>query len=114
MILVTGGKYEGEEDFIQRNWPDKNKTLDVERILKDKIKGLDYSDAIQTALDFAEDFCNRNEDAVVFLPETGCGIIPLDSSERIFREACGRCGCILAEKADEVYVVTMGIGQKIK
>lgn len=114
MILVTGGKYEGEEDFIREHWPEKTAFFGLAKILKEKVSSLNYSDAVHAASSFAEEFFIGNEDSVVFLPETGCGIIPIDESDRIFREAIGRAGCVLAEKADEVYVVTMGIGQKIK
>lgn len=46
--------------------------------------------------------------------EVGCGIVPMDRDERVFREANGRVNCLLAEEADEVYRVMAGIFQKIK
>ena len=46
--------------------------------------------------------------------EVGSGLIPLERSERDYREAVGRTLCTAAKEADEVWRVTCGIGQRIK
>ena len=46
--------------------------------------------------------------------EIGCGIIPLEKSERKWREITGRAGCIIAERAETVYRVCCGIATVIK
>ena len=88
--------------------------MDFEESIKKNIDGLPFDNAVKEAENLAESISRENKDAVIFLPEVGCGIIPIDEKERIFREALGRAGCILSENADEVFLVTMGIGQKIK
>lgn len=47
-------------------------------------------------------------DAVI-ATETGCGVIPVDASERAAREAAGRLNCLLAERASAVVRVFCGI-----
>lgn len=51
---------------------------------------------------------------IVSMDEVGYGIVPMEASDRVYREAVGRCGQILAEKADMVYRVICGIPVKIK
>lgn len=114
MIFVTGGKYEGEEEFSKTHWPSKKIISDFDEKIKALVKGLEPDEAESAAKKLAMDFSDENKDSVIILTEAGCGIIPLSKDDRIFREAVGRAGCFLAEKADEVFLVTMGIGTKIK
>lgn len=51
---------------------------------------------------------------IIICDEVGCGIIPLDKSDRVYREALGRFLCDLAALSDTVIRVTAGIGQFIK
>ena len=51
---------------------------------------------------------------IIICDEVGCGIIPLDKSDRVYREALGRFLCDLAAISDTVIRVTAGIGQFIK
>ena len=50
----------------------------------------------------------------VIATEVGCGVIPLDRGERIWRENAGRLACLLADRADEVVFVQCGIGIRVK
>ena len=51
---------------------------------------------------------------IIICDEVGGGIIPLDKSDRVYREALGRFLCDLAALSDTVIRVTAGIGQFIK
>ena len=51
---------------------------------------------------------------IIICDEVGCGIIPLEKSDRIYREALGRFLCRLAEVCDSVIRVSCGIGTVIK
>ncbi len=61
-----------------------------------------------------ERFANENPDAVIVMDEIGCGIIPLDRFDRMWREQVGRAGCLLAARAVTVERVTCGIPTVIK
>lgn len=109
MILVTGGHWSGKKEFVQE-------TLGMERedFSSDPSStkavfyfagGLEPTDALLSVLKMKK---------VVIFPEMGCGLVPMDAKERLYRDEWGRIGCILAKEASEVYRVTMGIGVKIK
>ena len=63
---------------------------------------------------FTEKLCAEGKLSAVIMDEVGCGIVPIDKDERIWRENCGRCGCIIAEKADAVIRMVCGIPAVIK
>lgn len=46
--------------------------------------------------------------------EVGCGVVPMDKKQILYREAVGRSCCILAERAERVTRVICGIGVIIK
>lgn len=50
---------------------------------------------------------------ILTLDEVGCGLVPMDAFERRYREAVGRLGEQLANKAEAVYRMTCGIAQKL-
>ena len=50
----------------------------------------------------------------VIMDEIGCGIVPVQPEDRVYRDLAGYAGQLLAEKAEIVYRVTAGIGVKIK
>ena len=51
---------------------------------------------------------------IVIADEIGCGLVPLDASEREKRERAGRLACMLAERADTVIRVVCGCPQVLK
>lgn len=51
---------------------------------------------------------------IVICNEVGCGVVPMDPLERRWREEVGRMCCALAERADIVERVHLGIAQRIK
>lgn len=59
----------------------------------------------------ADSLANRE---VVICTEVGCGIVPIDASERAFRERAGRLAVALADRASCVVRVVCGIPQLIK
>lgn len=52
--------------------------------------------------------------AIIICNEIGCGIVPLDKAERLYRELTGRILVKLASKAEKVVRITCGIPQRIK
>ena len=66
------------------------------------------------AITFTERLILANPGVIVITNEIGCGIVPLEKKERIWREACGRCTCLLASKSTTVVRVVCGIPQAIK
>ena len=54
------------------------------------------------------------KDRVLVTDEIGCGIVPADAFERLYREGTGRLCCRIAGEADEVWRVCCGTGMRIK
>ena len=46
--------------------------------------------------------------------EVGQGVVPVDFAEREFRDEVGRALCALAKRAERVFRVIAGIGQRIR
>ena len=56
----------------------------------------------------------KREDLIIISDEIGYGIVPIKKEDRLFRELNGRVSCYIANKADEVFRVMYGIGNRIK
>ena len=101
MIFVNGGKKQGKTEFVNINFQGKKVINKFHEIMRFEIKkGKDVDTIVNEAIDNAD---------VIICDEIGCGIVPLDPFERIWREETGRAMCILAAKADFVYRLYSGI-----
>ena len=123
MILIVGGSFQGQEAFARR--------LFSERFgARPESRHSDGAEGDGILFDFHElvrEACARREapdtftrgvladrPKIVTMDEVGCGIVPLSYDDRIYREAVGLAGQILAAEADEVYRVICGIAARIK
>lgn len=123
MIFVTGGAYQGKTAYVTAL--SGNAVTDGAVCKINEIKGamiiknyhLLVKRLIREGKDpilFTEKLCENNPECIIIMDEIGCGIIPAEKSEREWREKVGRCGCIIAEKAETVIRVICGIPQAIK
>lgn len=124
MILITGGAAQGKLKFVAENFRpnmiingidcDFSMLKNAECVINyhELIKRLMHETADTTA--FTKKFCAENQNAIIIMNEVGSGIIPIEKSEREWRENVGKCGCIIAEKADTVIRMTCGIPTVIK
>lgn len=113
MILIIGGRAQGKLAFAKE-------TLGVTGYT-DGIVGAEnclynLQDAVRYGMDIPalDAYLARYPDAVIICDEVGCGIVPMEKEERIWRENVGRICCYLAERAQHVYRVFCGIGVMIK
>lgn len=112
MILVVGGLSAGKQTFVeeQLGYPsDKiaSACFDERPVIRD----------IQLMmLHCAPDelFEHLAKKQVVICTEVGCGVVPVDAQERLWRQQVGRLCCKLAQQADVVVRVYCGIPQVIK
>lgn len=72
--------------------------------------GCDADEIERKIMQLAEDA----PDAIIICNEIGCGIVPLDKAERLYRELTGRILVKLASKAEKVVRIICGIPQRIK
>ena len=54
------------------------------------------------------------EDAVVICTDVSCGVVPMDKTQRLWREEVGRAVCALARQADSVTRIFCGLPLKLK
>lgn len=126
MTMITGGAFQGKRDFVMEHLGlqeidilngencDFDKVffakcvcdyhLFIGRLINEKID----------PLEFTEKLCRENRDIIIIMNEIGCGIIPLEKGERIWREQVGRAGCIIAKNSSDVIRICCGITTKIK
>ncbi|MBO7384708.1 MAG: bifunctional adenosylcobinamide kinase/adenosylcobinamide-phosphate guanylyltransferase [Clostridia bacterium] len=108
MKLYIGGAYQGQEELAVRENPGAEIVPDFhERIREAILKGEDPRE-------FARKICRDKPDAVIVANEVGAGIVPMEASERAFREAVGRALCVIAQASDTVVRAVCGIGARIK
>lgn len=105
MILVIGGQSSGKRDYVRSlgfTDDDASVLFDLHLLLKDTPE---VTDAL---------FETLAHKRVVTCNETGCGIVPMDASERAYRDRVGRTCARLAERAKRVVRLTCGIPLCIK
>lgn len=124
MIFITGGTAQGKRRFAAErlgltNFSDGEKAayeaLTASQVITDYHKLVrrlmnDGADPVA----FTEKLCTSGGLTAIIMDEVGCGIVPVDKDERLWRENCGRCGCMIAAKADTVIRMVCGIPTAIK
>ncbi|MBR4861722.1 MAG: bifunctional adenosylcobinamide kinase/adenosylcobinamide-phosphate guanylyltransferase [Firmicutes bacterium] len=124
MILVFGGAYQGKLDYALDKFsltPDcvyccsRNGELDLN---KDVIYGLEEFVYWCNANGFeAREVLQVRGDlsGKVFIAcDVSQGLVPMDATDRAFREMMGRTLLYLAKDAEEVHRVFCGLGQRLK
>lgn len=129
MILITGGVFQGKEAFARQ-------LSGLETQAFDDRKADGRTDAPDAALQ-KEILVNFHEwirqivhaggdperyaeqvmracPKLVTMDEVGYGIVPIERSDREYREAAGRAGQVLAAGAEHVYRVICGVPVQIK
>lgn len=65
-------------------------------------------------MEIAGKLIDSNPGLIVIMDEIGNGIIPLEKSDRIWREQAGRTSCLLAARAESVERIVCGLCMRIK
>ncbi len=131
MILIIGGAYQGKLDYARKEyginqedifdcrkenedaaWPfvDKDRKCwnhfeaFVYACVKEGIEAREYLEANSSGL----------SDKIIISDDVSQGVVPVDDTERAFREECGRCLTYLASEAEEVIRVFCGLPCRVK
>lgn len=123
MILIIGGTSQGKREYarslgaaeicggadvsLDRPW-EYPCISDFQLLVKRQLE------AGKDPVSEAEMMINRNPDMMIISTEIGCGIVPMEKSERLWREAVGKVCCLLAKKSDRVVRLVCGIPAVIK
>ena len=122
MILIVGGAYQSKRAFAMERFG-----LAPEDFCDCQISAPDFS---KRALCHVEQYVLRcvragwDEAALLDEPsldgkilifdDISCGVVPLDAETRAWRERSGRLAAALAQRADEVWRVFFGLGERLK
>lgn len=128
MELYIGGYAQGKLSYVQRKY-----SLAAERTIdgaKEEFAGREAGGVwifnhfhlwVRRKLAAGEDVFLLTEkllaqqpDCIIISDEIGNGIVPMEETEREYREQTGRLLCELAKKALHVERIVCGIGERIK
>ena len=130
LVFITGGRYQGKLAWAREYLSRRDGTVVFPDEIWDGADGLPSSwDGIriftglpqliqkilgeEDRVGCLEEILDR-PGLVVITEEMGCGIVPMEASDRRLREEVGRLGCRLAARAGEVYRVVCGIPERLK
>ena len=114
MILITGGNGQGKHAFAETLLSEKTESRIVSQYHLYLRRRMQEGADEEILLQETKDFCKEHPNAIVVTEEVGCGVVPMDSFERTWREVCGRASVILAERSEQVYRLICGIPQRLK
>ncbi len=101
-LLIIGAAGQDKARFAQGC---RDALDDAHLVIRDMMKaGVPHEEMLSSLL---------AREAVV-CDEVGCGVVPIDAFERLWREEVGRLCCELAERADAVVRVVCGLPQLLK
>ena len=112
MILIIGGAGQGKLDYVLQKTgygPAQVARTPEEARTRPVFAGLeDWPELDEAAL------LEANPDVILICDEVGCGVVPVDRFDRLYRETCGRLVTELAERSSRVHRVVCGIGMVLK
>lgn len=133
MILITGGAYQGKQKIARSLWEqqkieqniiepivaagsiaDQGQLLKAEIIVQFHLWIRRMMEEEKEPYPFVHKLLQENPQVILILDQVGGGVVPIDAFDRKYREMVGRIGCLLADQAEEVYLVICGIARKIK
>ena len=120
MILIIGGAYQGKLDFAKNRFGlaqqevytcgDGQIDFSKRCIYKIEEFTLDHSDPIG----FFKANREQWKDSVLICQDIFCGVVPMGSENRLWRQNTGRLCQYLAEEADQVIRIFCGLEQRLK
>lgn len=122
--IITGGTLQGKLSFAKQMYPGEKwtdgKTCRLEEVQSCRAMN-HFHEFIKRWLEqgkgwkeLADLILEKNGNLILVCDEVGCGLVPVDTFERKYRESVGRIMCSLAGQAERVDRVVCGIGMRIK
>lgn len=126
MVLIFGGAYQGKLDYALKNYGLTEKDVyhcDMETMVINFDRKIIYNlerfvlaciKEEVSAQECLEDNIDKLRGKIIICDDISQGVVPVDKTERAWREMTGRTMTYLGQEADEVIRVFCGIGTKIK
>ncbi len=127
MKMVIGGAFQGKLKWAKERYPGvewlDGRTCRPEEIFS--CRGIcsfhEYIRRLlvreggkEAASKLAGDLISRNPEIIIITDEIGCGLVPIDPFDRMYRETVGRICTKLAGFSVRVDRIIMGVGAAIK
>ncbi len=125
MELIIGGAYQGKTDFAKENFGITDEDIfvcdkDTEPCFDKKcVAHLErfsfwcVEHGFEPSTYFFEHAKNI-EHAIIISDDISCGVVPIDKTERAWREAHGRLLIKLSKEAEHVTRIFCGLSQRLK
>lgn len=123
MILVIGGAYQGKLDYVKKEYNlsdedvfsyEEGKSIETDRKVIYGLEKYSFTCVREGLLPEEEIKKAELEDKIVIVNDISCGIVPMDKTERAWREGNGRMVTALGLKAETVIRVFCGIPCRLK
>lgn len=124
MILITGGAFSGKTEYAMHAFSLKNTDIadGAECSLETALSCRALNNFQLLVKRFGEDggaalaekIYAANPNIIIISSEIGSGIIPMERSDRVWREETGRACCTAAARAETVIRLCCGIPTAIK
>ena len=120
MKFITGGAFQGKLEYAEKKYgADDDSSVDAAVSSAEQMAA---AKIVYNLQDYIREHQSGGQcalpvmrpDAIVICDEVGSGVIPVEKSEREFREAAGRACCELARNAESVEIVRFGLARRIK
>ena len=117
--LFVGGNCQGHNDLAMKAYNGiiaDGKEHSIESIENADII-INYHEFVRKLIEMGKDpleFSENINAKAIACDDVGCGVVPMDKKQILYREAVGRSCRILAERAKRVTRVVCGIGVIIK
>ena len=120
MILIFGGAYNGKLEYVREKLNIKN-----DEIFFCNGKNLDYSKKAicglhkftldsENPLEVLKENISKLQNKIIICDEISSGIVPLEKSDRIWREETGRCLQYLSKNSSKVVRIFCGLEMVLK
>lgn len=130
MVLIFGGAFQGKLDYARETYQLQEQEIFDCRENDDSIwpsvdrkaKALNHFDrfvlaCVREGIEVRE-YLEANRDAfadkIILVDDVTQGVVPMDATERAWREEVGRCMVYLGKQAEHVVRIFCGISQVIK
>ena len=125
MILIFGGAYQGKLEYALETFavaPDdvfrcsRDGMVSLEKTVICGLEDFVYSCTVdgKEARDVLSSMEPQLRDKILIADDISQGLVPMDATDRAYREMMGRTLIWLAREADSVFRIFCGLGQQLK
>lgn len=124
MILVFGGSFNGKLDFVLKEFNlsredvffCKDEKLNLHKKVVCGLQEFTYQCILNkiNPLESLKENIDKLKDKIIICDDISSGVVPIDKTERVWRESTGKSLQWLTKESDKVYRVFFGISKVVK